>query len=209
MRLKTLTYRFEVEVIKGDFNIDYNRKNIKLIMNNTSQKVDFDTELKTTRHSELKALVSQFKDISAEAKNLCNRQNRPYGIFDFYHLLKKVTKPLYQIFNNKSDSKKSINNLKESINYLNILIRETLAEGLAQFKKHLEKLQELMISLFPVDEGFQLSLFDVEEHIKIKQGTAFQSFLDWLRDVKVFGLGKISNVETKTVKVEQLSIRFV
>lgn len=26
MRLETLTYRFELEVIKGDFNIDYNRK---------------------------------------------------------------------------------------------------------------------------------------------------------------------------------------
>ncbi len=24
MRLETLTYRFELEVIKGDFNIDYN-----------------------------------------------------------------------------------------------------------------------------------------------------------------------------------------
>ena len=26
MRLETLMHRFEVEVIKGDFNIDYNRK---------------------------------------------------------------------------------------------------------------------------------------------------------------------------------------
>ena len=177
-------------------------------MNNTWQKVDFGTELKTTRHSELKALVSQFKDISAEAKKLCNRQNRPYGIFDFYQLLKKVTKPLYQIFNNKSDSKKSISNLKQSINYLNILIRETLAEGLAQFKKQLEKLQELLISLFPDDEGFQLSLFDVESYTDNKQQSAFQSFLDWLRDIRVFGLGKVSTAEAKTIKVEQLSICF-
>ncbi len=153
-------------------------------MNNTSEKVDFDTELKTTRHSELKALVSQFKEISAEAKNLCNRQNRPYGIF----------------------------NLKQSINYLNILIRETLAEGLVQFKKQLEKLQELLISLFPGDEGFQLSLFDVEFYTGNKQQSAFESFLDWLRDVKVFGLGKVSTggsfVGLKTLKVEQLSICF-
>ncbi len=177
-------------------------------MNNTSEKVDFDTELKTTRHSELKALVSQFKAISAEAKKLCERQNRPYGIFDFYHLLKKVTKPLYQIFNNKSDSKKSINNLKQSINYLNILIRETLAEGLAQFKKQLEKLQELLISLFPGDEGFQLSLFDVESYTNDKQQSAFESFLDWLRDIRVFGLGKVSCVKAETVKVEQFSISF-
>ncbi len=177
-------------------------------MNNTSEKVDFDTELKTTRHSELKALVSQFKDISAEAKNLCNRQNRPYGIFNFYHLLKKVTKPLYAIFNNKSNSKKSINNLKESINYLNILIRETLAEGLGQFKRQLEKLQELLISLFPGDEGFQLSLFDVESYTNDKQQSAFQGFLDWLQDIKIFGLGKVSCVEVKPVKFEQTSIDF-
>ncbi len=29
MRLETLTYRFEVEVIKGDFNIDYNHLRIQ------------------------------------------------------------------------------------------------------------------------------------------------------------------------------------
>ncbi len=186
-------------------------------MNNTSEKVDFDTELKTTKHSELKALILGFKAISAETQKLCNQQNRPYpkgyrsayGIFDFYHLLKKVTKPLYAIFNSKSNSKKSINNLKQSINYLNILIRETLAEGLAKFKKQLEKLQELLISLFPDNEGFQLSLFDVESCTAKEQTSAFQSFLDWLRDIKVFGLGKISSVEVKTVKVEQFSISFI
>lgn len=177
-------------------------------MNNTSEKVDFDTELKTTRHSDLKALISQFKDISAEAQKLCDRKNSPYGIFDFYRLLKKVTKPLYEIFNNKSNSKKSIRNLKESIDYLNILIRETLAEGLAQFKRQLEKLQELLISLFPDNEGFQLSLFDVEFYTDNKQKSAFQSFLDWLQNAKVFGLGKISNGEAKAVKFEQLSICF-
>ena len=177
-------------------------------MNSNSKKLDFDTELKTTRHSDLKALESQFKDISAEAKKLCNRQSRPYGIYSFYQLLKKVTKPLYQIFNNKSDSKKSINNLKESINYLNILIRETVEEGLAQFKRQLEKLQELLISLFPESEAFQLSLFDVESYTDNKQRSAFQCFLDWLEKVKVFSLGKINSVETKTVKVEQLSICF-
>ena len=177
-------------------------------MNNTSKKVDFNTELKTTRHSELKALVFGFKDISAIIQKLCNRKDSPYGIFDFYQLLKKVTKPLYAIFNNKSNSKKSINNLKQSINYLNILIRETVAEGLAKFKKQLEKLQELMISLFPEGEGFQLSLFDVESYIDNRQPRVFKFFLDWLRDVKFFDLGKISSVEVKTVKVEQFSLRF-
>ena len=180
-------------------------------MNNNSEKVDFDTELKTTRHSELKALVSQFKAISAEAKNLCNRQNRPYSIFDFYHLLKKVTKPLYAIFNNKSNSKKSINNLKQSLNYLNILIRETLAEGLDKFKSQLEKLQELMISLFPEGEGFQLSLFDVESYIDNRQPRVFKSFLDWLDSLKYrfYGQPNVgSRVEAKTIKVQQLSICF-
>ena len=178
-------------------------------MNNTSQKVDFDTELKTARHSDLKALVSAFKEISLEAQKLNARKNSPCGIYGFYQLLKKVTKPIYEIFNNKSDSQKSIENLRESINYLNILIRETLTEGLAEFKRQLEKLQELMISLFPKGESFQLSLFDVEEYIKIKQRTVFQGFLDWLRNIKVFGLGKMNNVETKTLKFEQLSICFV
>ena len=180
-------------------------------MNNTSEKVDFDTELKTTRHSELKALVFQFKAISAEAKNLCNRKDSPYGIFDFYRLLKKVTKPLYQIFNNKSDSKKSINNLKQSLNYLNILIRETLAEGLTQFKNQLEKLQELMISLFPKGESFQLSLFDVESYIDNKQPRVFKSFLDWLDSLKYRFCDQPnvgSRVEVKAVRVQQLSICF-
>ncbi|MDJ0648996.1 MAG: hypothetical protein QNJ60_09835 [Xenococcaceae cyanobacterium MO_188.B19] len=179
-------------------------------MNNTSKKVDFDTELKTTKFPDFKVLVLGFKEISLEVQKLNARKNSPYGIYGFYQLLKKVTKPLYQIFNSKSNSKKSISNLKQSINYLNILIRETLAEGiLAQFKKQLEKLQELMISLFPEGEVFQLSLFDIESYTDNKQRSAFQSFLDWLRDVKVFGLGKMSSVEAKTVKSEQLSIKFV
>ena len=89
------------------------------------------------------------------------------------------------------------------------MIRETLTEGLAEFKKQLEKLQELLISLFPEGESFQLSLFDVESYTDNKQRSAFESFLDWLRDVKLFGLGKINSVEVKTVKVEQLSIKFV
>ena len=180
-------------------------------MNNISEKVDFDTELKTTRHSDLKALVFGFKDISAIIQKLCNRKDRPLGIFDFYRLLKKVTKPLYQIFNNKSDSKKSIRNLKESINYLNILIRETVAEGLAKFKKQLEKLHDLMISLFPEGEGFQLSLFDVESYIHNKQPRVFKSFLNWLDSLKsrFYGQANVgSRVEAKTIKIEQLSICF-
>lgn len=178
-------------------------------MNNTSEKVDFDTELKTTKFSELKALVSQFKDISAEAQRLNARKNSPFGIYGFYQLLKKVTKPLYEIFNNKSNSKKSISNLKESINYLNILIRETVAEGLGKFKRQLEKLQELLISLFPKGEAFQLSLFDVESYTDNRQQSVFQSFLDWLQDVKFFDLGKINSVEVKAVKFEQLSLKLV
>ena len=115
---------------------------------------------------------------------------------------------MYQIFNNRSDSKKSINNLKQSINYLNILIRETLAEGLAQFKRQLEKLQELLISLFPGDEGFQLSLFDVELYTSKEQPSVFQCFLYWLRNVKVSDLDEVSTVEVKPVKFEQTSISF-
>ncbi len=178
-------------------------------MNNTSKKVDFDTEFKTSKFPDFKALVLGFKEISVEIQKLNARKNSPCGIYGFYQLLKKVTKPIYEIFNNKSDSKKSISKLKESINYLNILIRETLAEGLAKFKRQLEKLQELIISLFPVGEAFQLSLFDMESYTDNRQQSAFQCFLDWLRDVKVFGLGKMNSVEAKTVKVEQLSIRFV
>ena len=176
-------------------------------MNNTSQKVDFDTELKTTKFPDFKALVVEFKTISADAQRLNARKNSPCGIFDFYRLLKKVTKPLYEIFNNKSNSKKSIRNLKESINYLNILIRETLAEGLVQFKKQLEKLQELIISLFPKGEAFQLSLFDVEYYTDNKQQSAFQGFLDWLKDVKVLAWVRLVMLKLRLLKLS--SYRFV
>lgn len=178
-------------------------------MNNTSKKVDFDTELKTTKFPKFKALVFGLKDISQEAQRLNARKNRPCGICGFYQLLKKVTKPLYEIFNNKSNSKKSINNLKEAITYLNILIRETIEESLAKFKRQLERLQELLISLFPKGEAFQLALFDVEYYADNKQPLASKGFLAWLKKVEVFGLGKINSVEVKALKVEQFSIRFV
>lgn len=181
-------------------------------MNNTSKKVDFDTELKTIKFPKFKALVLGLKDISQEVQKLNARKNRPCGICGFYQLLKKVTKPLYEIFNNKSNSKKSINNLKEAITYLNILIRETVEEGLTKFKRQLEKLQELLISLFPKGEAFQLSLFDVEEWIEKKQAEGSKGFLAWLENFKKFGYKKISSMKQrinfKALKVEQLSICF-
>ena len=69
-----------------------------------------------------------------------------------------------------------------------------------------------MISLFPETEGFQLSLFDVESYTDNRQVSAFEGFLNWFQNVKVFGSGKtaiIRNViDSKTLKVEQLYLRF-
>ncbi len=48
----------------------------------------------------------------------------------------------------------------------------------------------------------------MESYTGNKQQSAFQGFLDWLQDIKIFGLGKMVSTNVTTVKVEQFSISF-
>ncbi len=180
-------------------------------MNNYSGKTDYYTELKTSRFNDLKALVQGLKAISAELQKLCSWRCPPVGAIKMYAAIKKVTKPLYLLFNYKGNSEKAIRQLKEAVIYLNILIREAVKEEVVKFKTQLEKLEALAISLLPKNEGVQLVLFDVEEVTYNRQPRAFKSFLDWLDNLKYRFSGNTSvgeRIGFKPLKVEQLFIRF-
>ena len=181
-------------------------------MNNYSEKIDYYTELTTSRFDDLKTLVHGLKAISAELQKLCSWKLPPVGAIKLYAAIKKVTKPLYLLFNYKGNSEKAIRQLKEAIVYLNILIRESVKEEVIKFKTQLEKLEALAISLLPKNEGVQLSLFDEESFTTYnRQPRAFKSFLDWVENLLYRFSSHTSvgeRIGFKPLKVEQLFIRF-
>ena len=181
-------------------------------MNNYSEKIDYYTELKTSRFDDLKTLVHGLKAISAELQRFCSWRCPPVGAIKIYAAIKKVTKPLYLLFNYKGNSEKAIRQLKEAIIYLNILIRESVKEEVVKFKTQLEKLEQLAVSLLSKNEGVQLSLFDDESFTTYnRQPRAFKFFLDWLDNLKYRFSGNTSvgeRIGFKPLKVEQLFMCF-
>ncbi len=154
-------------------------------MNYYNSKIDYYTELKTTLHDKLKTLVNGLKDISGELQKLYSRKCPPSGTIALYRTIKKVTKPLYSLFNHKGNSDKALRQIKEAIVNLNILIREAVEEEVSKFKEQLQKLEQLAISLLPKNEGVQLALFDEEVFTaNNRQPRAFKSFLEWVDSVK-------------------------
>ena len=178
-------------------------------MNYSNSKIDYYTELKTTLHDKLKTLVNGLKEISGELQRLYSRKCPPSGTIPMYKSIKKVTRPLYLLFNRKGNSPKALSRLKEVIINLNILIREAVEEGTNKFKNQLQKLEQLAISLLPKNEGVQLALFDEEAFTaENKQPRAFKSFLEWV-DLLKYKLSTKPNLGEKIrepVRVQQLSI---
>ena len=178
-------------------------------MNYSNSKIDYYTELKTTLHDKLKTLVNGLKEISGELQRLYSRKCPPSGTITLYRTIKKVTKPLYSLFNHKGNSDKALRQLKEAIVNLNLLVRQAVEEGTNKFKNQLQKLEQLAISLLPKNEGVQLALFDEEAFTaENKQPRAFKSFLEWVDSIKY----KLSRKPTvgqkirKSIRVQQLSI---
>ncbi len=181
-------------------------------MNNNTSSIDYYTELKTSRFEDLKALVQGLKAISGELQKLCSWKFPPLGAIGLYGAIKKVTKPIYQLFNYKGNSKKALKQIKEAIVYLNILIRESVRDEVVKFKEQLQRLEQLAISLLPKNEGVQLALFDDEVFTTYnRQPRVFKIFSEWLENLKYRFCDQPnvgSRVEVKTVKVQQLSICF-
>jgi len=178
-------------------------------MNYYNQKIDYYTELKTTLHCKLKTLVNGLKDISGELQKLYSRKCPPSGTISMYRTIKKVTKPLYSLFNYKGNSEKASLQIKEALVNLNILIREAVEEGVIKFKEQLQKLEQLLVSLLPKDSAVQLALFDEEVFTtENKQPRVFKSFLEWLNNFKSRLAFKqnIGHKISKPIRVQQLSI---
>ena len=180
-------------------------------MNYSNSKIDYYTELKTTLHDKLKALVNGLKEISGELQRLYSRKCPPSGTIPMYKSIKKVTKPLYLLFNRKGNSLSALSRLKEVIINLNILVREAVQDDVKNFKNQLQKLEQLAISLLPKDSGVQLALFDEEIFTADnKQPRAFKSFLEWVDSLK-YKLSRKPNLGKKIrkpIRVQQLSICF-
>ncbi|MDJ0746678.1 MAG: hypothetical protein QNJ32_25420 [Xenococcaceae cyanobacterium MO_167.B27] len=178
-------------------------------MNYSNSKIDYYTELKTTLHDKLKTLVNGLKVISGELQRLYSRKCPPSGTITLYRTIKKVTKPLYSLFNHKGNSDKALRQLKEAIVNLNLLVRQAVEEGTNKFKNQLQKLEQLAISLLPKNEGVQLALFDEEVFTaNNRQPRAFKSFLEWLENLKYNYSRKFTAVKKncKSIRVQQLSI---
>ena len=126
-----------------------------------------------------------------------------------YKSIKKVTRPLYLLFNRRGNSDKALRQIKEAIVNLNLLVRQAVEDGVKIFKNQLQKLEQLAISLLPKDSGVQLALFDEEVFTADnKQPRAFKSFLEWVDSVKYRFSRKPNLGERirKPIKVQQLSI---